>query len=182
MPFRRGAASEQTLSTSEDGRITLFTTPPWEQASGSFLSPLCKVETVILLSTFSLLAFLTVVALGQLHRLSQRRSVGIAAVARMSQRVPSLSSAFQPVIKLRVCVIRVGLPFAPLRARSARGVVAYTLSTRPSPLIGLSSGFVDARQSGSRAKGKEREGEPAGLPPSPGPEFFPRLPSADKQL
>lgn len=57
--------------------------------------------------------------------------------------------ALQCVIKLRVCATRLGLPFVPLRARSVHEGVAHALSTRPSPLIGLSSGFHDARPRGS---------------------------------
>lgn len=88
------------------------------------------------------------------------------------------ASALKHVMKLWVCVIHVGLPFAPLHAHAVHRVVAYALSTRPSPVTGLSSGFVDARQRGSRAKGKEcLLGLLCSLQG-----FFLCLPSTDKQL
>lgn len=68
------------------------------------------------------------------------------------------TSALQRVIEIRrVHVICVGLPFAPLCAHLVHGAVAHALSTWLSPLIGLSLGFIDARQRGLVSKRKREE-------------------------
>lgn len=79
---------------------------------------------------------------------------GIAAVARMSRRFPSLCLTCNQLLRVcYTCGLTLCTPAGPLCAWGC----CSALSTRPSPLIGLSSGFADAMQRGPGAKGKARE-------------------------